>query len=341
MRRIILLLLAAAMLIPLPAVAFTDSLGRTVELPETLERIVPSGNLAQLVLYSIAPERIVGWSSRLSGSAVEYFVQDVVNLPVFGTFYGKKANLNKEALMSADPDVVIDMGEIKGTREEMAAELDDLQNSIMIPVIFIEAYLDNTPEVYRTLGTLLGKKEKGEALALYAEEAISMAAEAREAVKEPVTVYYSSSEDGLEAIAEGNFHGEVIEKIGGKNIVPASFGSSSNKVSMEQLYIWDPDVILLSEGEAYEDAVSGKGVWRNLRAVEEGKVYLIPSEPYPFLDSPPATNRIIGIYWLGNLLYPELYPVDIVEKTKEFYSLYYSHPLSDEEAAQILHLDLS
>ena len=86
MRRIILLLLAAAMLIPLPAVAFTDSLGRTVELPETLERIVPSGNLTQLVLYSIAPERIVGWSSRLSGSAVEYFVQDVVNLPVFGTF---------------------------------------------------------------------------------------------------------------------------------------------------------------------------------------------------------------------------------------------------------------
>ena len=144
MRRIIILLLAAAMLIPLPAVSFTDSLGRTVELPETLERIVPSGNLAQLVLYSIAPERIVGWSSRLSGSAVEYFVQDVVNLPVFGTFYGKKANLNKEALMSADPDVVIDMGEIKGTREEMAAELDDLQNSIMIPVIFIEAYLDNT-----------------------------------------------------------------------------------------------------------------------------------------------------------------------------------------------------
>ena len=340
MRRFFIALIAIMMALQLPAAEFTDSLGRTAELPDKIERIVPSGNLAQLVLYSIAPERIVGWSSKLSGSAQDYFVQDVVNLPVFGTFYGKKANLNKEALMFASPDVVIDMGEIKGTPEEMAKELDELQKDIMIPVIFIEAYLDNTPDVYRTLGLLLDLEEKGEALAAYAEEAIEMAADARAAIDDPVTVYYSSSPDGLEAIAEGNFHGEVVEKIGAKNIVPSTFGASSNKVSMEQLYIWDPDAILLSEDEAYEDATTDR-TWANLRAVKEGRVYLIPTEPYPFIDSPPATNRIIGIYWLGNLLYPELYPVDIVEKTKEFYSLYYSHDLSDADAERILHLDMN
>ena len=62
----------------------------------------------------------------------------------------------------------------------------------------------------------------------------------------------------------------------------------------------------------------------------------MPSEPYPFLDNPPATNRIIGIYWLGNLLYPDLYPVDIVEKTIEFYSLYYNNNLSASDAEKIL-----
>ena len=339
MRKLLIALMLLVSL-SLAAAPFTDSLGRTAELPDEIERIVPSGNLAQMVLYSLAPERIAGWSSKLSGSAEEYFIQDTVTLPVFGTFYGKKANLNKEALMAAFPDVVIDMGEIKGTPEEMAKELDELQKDIMIPVIFIEAYLDNTPDVYRTLGLLLDLEEKGEALAAYAEEAIEMAADARAAIDDPVTVYYSSSPDGLEAIAEGNFHGEVVEKIGAKNIVPSTFGASSNKVSMEQLYIWDPDAILLSEDEAYEDATTDR-TWANLRAVKEGRVYLIPTEPYPFIDSPPATNRIIGIYWLGNLLYPELYPVDIVEKTKEFYSLYYSHDLSDADAERILHLDLN
>lgn len=338
MRKPLVLIMLMLLTLQLWAVPFTDSLGREFDLPDNLDRIVPSGNLAQLVLYSVAPERIVGWSSQLSGSAKEYFVQDVVNLPVFGTFYGKKANLNKEALMSAAPDVVIDMGEIKGTKEEMTKELDDLQRDVMIPVIFIEAYLDNTPEVFRTLGTLLDEEEKCEELALFAEDALKMAENVRKNITDPVTVYYSSSEDGLDAIAEGNFHGEVIEKVGAKNVVPSSFGSSSNKVSIEQLFIWDPEVIILTSPEAYDEVTTSR-TWRHLSAVKNDRVYLMPSEPYPFIDNPPATNRVIGIYWLGNLLYPELYPIDIVDKTIEFYSLYYNHELSREDAERILNLD--
>ena len=187
MKRIMATMLIAAMaLLCVNAAEYTDDLGRTVMLPDNIERVVPSGNLAQMVLYSITPEKIVGWSSQLSGAAKEeYFVQDIVNLPVFGTFYGKKANLNKEALMAAAPDVVIDMGELKGSKESMVADLDSLQDDLLIPVIFIEAYLDNTPDVYRKLGSLLGAKEKGEALAGYAEDAIRMAAEARERITSP------------------------------------------------------------------------------------------------------------------------------------------------------------
>ena len=173
MKRLISMLLLFAAVMSASAAVFTDSLGREIELPDTIDGIAPSGNLAQLVLYSVAPEKITGWSSRLSGSAREYFTQDVVNLPVFGTFYGKKANLNKEALMAAAPDVVIDMGEIKGSKEAMIADLDKLQDDILIPVIFIEAYLENTPEVYRTVGKLLGEEEKCEKLAVFAEEAIN------------------------------------------------------------------------------------------------------------------------------------------------------------------------
>ena len=333
------LLIAAMMLAAasVSAVPFTDSLGRTVELPDRIDRIVPSGNLAQMVLYSLAPERIAGWSSKLSGSAEEYFIQDTVTLPVFGTFYGKKANLNKEALMAAFPDVVIDMGEIKGSKEAMINDLDKLSGDIMIPVIFIEAYLDNTPEVYRTAGKLLGLEGRAEELAAFAEDAIGLAANAREKIDDPVTVYYSTSPDGLEAIAEGNFHGEVIEKIGAKNIVPSSFGESGGSISMEQLYIWNPEVILFQEEEAYRHAMESPE-WQVLDAVAEGNVYLIPSEPYSFIDAPPATNRIIGIYWLGNLLYPELYPVDVVQKTIEYYSLYYSYDLTEEHAKEILHI---
>lgn len=332
---LLILAMAASMLHAAP---FTDSLGRTVELPERIERIVPSGNLSQMVLYSIAPEMLTGWSQKLSGSAKEeFFRQDTVNLPIFGTFYGKKANLNKEALMSAAPDAVIDMGELKGSLDSMRNDLDSLSGDIMIPVIFIEAYLENTPEVYRTLGTLLGKEEEAEPLAAFAEEALQMAEDARGRITDPVTVYYASSPDGLEAVPEGSFHGEVIEKIGARNVVPRSFGANKGTVSMEQVYLWNPDVILLSDSAAY-DEVTGSAVWASLDAVRNGRVYLVPEEPYSFIDNPPATNRIIGIYWLGSLLYPELYPVDIIEKAKEYYRLYYGFDLTDGRAASIMHL---
>ena len=334
MKKAILLLLICLLATNIFAVSFTDSLGRVAELPKELDRIVPSGNLAQLVLYSVAPERIVGWSSRISETAAKYFEQDVVNLPVFGTFYGKKANLNKEALMSAAPDVVIDMGEIKGTKEEMAKELDDLQHDVMIPVIFIEAYLDNTPDVFRTLGKLLDEEEKCEKLAVFAEEALNMAEEARKAITEQVTVYYSSSDDGLDAIAEGNFHGEVIEKVGAKNVVPSTFGSSSNKVSMEQLYIWDPDVIILSNEDAYNSVIAETSSWQTLDAVKNGRVYLVPEIINNWIDSPPSINRLIGIWWAADVFYGSQAGVDVRAEAERFYSLFYGYDISEEELAE-------
>ena len=83
MRRFFIALIAIMMALQLPAAEFTDSLGRTAELPDKIERIVPSGNLAQLVLYSIAPERIVGWSSKLSGSDPRYAIVASGSMPLF------------------------------------------------------------------------------------------------------------------------------------------------------------------------------------------------------------------------------------------------------------------
>lgn len=51
---------------------------------------------------------------------------------------------------------------------------------------------------------------------------------------------------------------------------------------------------------------------------------------------PPSVNRIIGIEWMGNLLYPEYYPVNICERTKNFYSLFYGVDVTDEQTDMIL-----
>lgn len=315
---------------------FTDDLGRTFTFDGPIERIAPSGNLAQMILYSLSKDEMVGLSSYLDESALRFLDPKTNELPLFGTFYGKKANLNREAVILEDPDVVIDMGEIKGDAENTIDDLDTLSEQLNIPVVFIECYLDNTADAYRRLGELLNLEEEAEKRAEYAQRAIDTARELKEKIEKPLRVYYSSMPDPLSAIATGSFHGEVIEKVGCENVVPASFSDGGNMISLEQVILWDPDVILLADENAYE-TVTNDSSWSGIKAVKEKRVYLIPTEPFSFIDSPPSVNRIIGIYWLGCLLYPDVYcDIDLESEIKEFYSLFYGYLLSDEEVKELM-----
>ncbi len=50
----------------------TDSAGREVVLPETLTQIAPSGTSAQMILYTIVPDLMVGWSKNPSEIQKKY-----------------------------------------------------------------------------------------------------------------------------------------------------------------------------------------------------------------------------------------------------------------------------
>ena len=49
---------------PAEARTFTDSAGRTLEIPDRIDRVVPSGPVAQMFLLTIAPEKVVALSNR-------------------------------------------------------------------------------------------------------------------------------------------------------------------------------------------------------------------------------------------------------------------------------------
>ena len=58
--------------------------------------------------------------------------------------------------------------------------------------------------------------------------------------------------------------------------------------------------------------------------------------PAPRPNSPPSVNRVLGIWWLGNLLYPELYDYDMVQVAQEYYRLFWHYDLTAEEAERML-----
>lgn len=313
---------------------FTDSAGREVTLPKEIKKIAPSGPLAQIVLYTLCPDKLSGLASDFSEGAKQYIDEKYWALPKFGQFYGKNANLNMEALIAESPDVIIDIGEAKKNVKE---DMDALQEQLNMPVIFIEADLDTMSSAYEKLGELTGDTDQAKKLADDCNNILKKSETAREQLSEKKSVYFAVGDDGLHTNAEGSIHARVIEQIGAENAAKVEMVSSGggSEVSFEQLLLWQPDVII-ADSEALYQTITTDKVWGELNAVKEGKVYQIPSVPYSFMSSPPSVNRMIGILWLGNLVYPEQYSADIKQEVKDFYELFYHVTLDDTQAEKIL-----
>ncbi len=313
---------------------FTDSTGREVTLPKEIKKIAPSGPLAQIVLYTLCPNKLSGLASDFSEGAKQYIDEKYWALPKFGQFYGKNANLNMEALIAESPDVIIDIGEAKKSVKE---DMEALQEQLNMPVIFIEADLDTMSSAYEKLGELTGDTDQAKKLADDCNNILKKSETARLRLSEKKSVYFAVGDDGLHTNAEGSIHARVIEQIGAENAAKVEMVSSGggSVVSFEQLLLWQPDVII-ADSEALYQTITTDKVWGELNAVKEGKVYQVPSAPYSFMSSPPSVNRMIGILWLGNLLYPEQYGVDIKHEVKDFYELFYHVTLDDTQADKIL-----
>lgn len=350
-KRMLCLLLCAALLLSFSAcgttqdndspdsagtVEFLDSAGRTVTVPAEITRIAPSGSVAQMILMTLCPELLVGRASDPSAEQKPFFPDEMMNLPTFGQFYGSKANLNMEALIAAQPQIVIDLGDRKDTIRE---DMDMVQEQTGIPTVFICATLEEMPAAYRTLGKLLGREAEAEERAAFVEKTLAMAEEnrAKLADGDRKTVMFGTGPTGLACNAAGSSQADVIDLVGAVNAIRTDEISNRNggtTVDLEQVYVCDPDVILLEPGGPYDDLADGE--WSDLKAVKNGDYYEIPNLPYSWMSFPPSVNRVLGVWWLGNLLYPELYDYDMVQIAQEYYALFWHYDLSAEEAAAML-----
>ncbi|WP_057872934.1 ABC transporter substrate-binding protein [Loigolactobacillus rennini] len=315
---------------------FKDSAGRKVKVPKKITRIAPSGPLAQMVLYSSVPNKLVGIASAFPDDAKNLIPKKYQKLPQFGQFYGKSSTLNMEALSAANPQVIIDIGEPK---DSVKTDMAKLQKQLDIPTVFIKADMNSMPQTYRKLAQLTGNRQHNQKLATYCQQVLKQAKTAREKVKDQQkSIYYASGKSGLNTNAAGSFHAQIFDTIGVKNVVTgvtAASQGSGTTVSLEQLLKWQPDYIL-AENKAVYQLIKSDSSWQQLTAVKENRVYLVPSTPYNFLGFPPSVNRILGIQWLGHLIYPDVYQLNIKQTVQDFYQLFYHIHLDDQQTTEIL-----
>lgn len=317
---------------------FTDSLGRTVELPATIERIAPSGHTANAVLLTMAPEKMVGLSQELSEDQIKFLGEDLGDLPIFGAAFGAKGDINKEAVAAANPQVIIDTGEVK---DGLAEDLDALQEQLGIPCVFIETKLEDYGSAYEMLGELLGMQERGAMLSEYCDNAYNETKAVMDSIpeEERVNMALLLGDAGLNAIAKNSYQGQVIDMCANNVVVvdkPVGSGYGQ-EISLEQLAVWNPELIVFGDGDgtSYYGSVADNPAWADIDAIKSGNYYRVPNSPYNWLNNPPTVNQVMGMQWLPRLLYPDKFDTSIADVTKSYYKAFYNYDLTDEEVSEL------
>lgn len=341
MKRSVCLILALVMLLcgcaAAPAdpsretMGYTDSLGRDTAVPGNVQRIAVTGPLSQVYVLPLAGDLLVGVSNSFSADAAKYLPEEIFSKTEIGQLYGGKGEMDLEALLSAAPEIIFDIGEPKAS---MAEDLEALEEQTGIPFLHIDATVKTAPEAYRELGKLLGREEKAEELALWLEETYarieSMMARV-DADGARKSILYCLGDKGTNVIAQGSFHAETMNMLADnlavlEDVVEKGTG---NEVDMEQLLLWDPEYIIFAPDSCFHE-IAGDPQWQQLSAVAAGRVCLTPESPYGWLSSPPAVQRYLGMLWLGALLYPEYTDYDLQEEITEYYRLFYGCDLTQE-----------
>ncbi len=309
-------------------VMFTDSTGREVEVPRNIEKIAISGPLAQIAVFALAPDKLVGVASPWDESAKQFIDDAYYNLPELGQLYGGKGELNLETLLASGAQVVIDVGEPKATIVE---DLDALQEQTGLPFVHITATTATAGDAYRMLGQLLNMPAEAEALATYCETTYARTLEIAGSV-EKANLLYCLGDAGLNVIAQGSFHAEVIDLLSNNLAVvdePSSKGSG-NEVDMEQILTWNPDVILFAPNSVFS-TVGSDATWQQVNAVKNGKYYEVPFAPYNWLGFPPSVQRYLGMMWMAQVLYPETAQYDLYAEVQNYFNLFYHCDITVEQ----------
>lgn len=302
---------------------FIDSANRKVLISKNISKIVPSGNNAQLVLTSFAPEKVVGIAKKPSKNTLEVLKNFPIDKPEIGQYYGKNPNFNKEEFIKAAPQLIIDIGERKKTIEE---DMNQITENTGIETIFIELTPETSASAYRTLGKILNKEEKAEKIALFLEEEVKLIKETLEKIPaEKRLTFIQVGGKALSIDPTNSSHTEAVEFAGGINKAPLKNKGAKSKtetLNIEEILLWNPDAIFVKDKTSY-DLIMSDANWQILNAVKNNKVYLVPQSPYNWVTSPPSINKMMGVYWAAKILYPEYFNYDIKEIEKKFNELIY------------------
>ena len=302
-----------------------DVLGREVEIPENVETIITLGSGApRLAAYLQVMDRVVGSEEYLKEGVNllrDYnplHREELLTLPVVGQGGGSGQNNGfPEEIIMVDPDVIL-----AGFDREAA---DELQSQTGIPVISLRHDTGLAPDSFfhalEVIGEVMGEEERAEMLSDYVNAMLLDLDERTKDVpeEEKLRAYAGAvTWNGRRGFGGTYSQFGIFEGIHALNLAENEDIEGFYEADFEKILIWDPDVIFLDPGNmdlVNEEYATNPNYFNSLRAVQEGKLYTLPSFNNAGTN---FTYAFINAYFAGITLFPqEFEDIDIEEKAGE------------------------
>lgn len=335
MKKIVLLCLF--LLISVNAREIIDMGGKKVQIPEKITKVFGTSPPSTYMIYTIDASLIVGLNfnhARGNNESSNMLDARFMALPIVGGLQGGGNSMNRETLLSLHPDVVF-----LWNNDASSQLAQYLFESSKIPSINVELEsVESLPKAYLFFGEVLERMPRAKVLSAYASEALEKTKSVvkANASKRPV-VFYAEGADGLATECDQSFHYEAIKFSGGINphLCSTKSGLGLEKVSLEQVILYNPDIIIAQERE-FVEKVKIDARWRSIKAIKEGKVFLVPKMPFNWIDRPPSFMRLLGIQWLTHVLYDTPNAEQFKAEMKAFYKLFLNIDIEDAQLQKIL-----
>ena len=297
-----------------PSRTVTDMVGRKVMVPDKARRLVTTFKPASLCVTALGLQgSLVGIDSDSKRDRLQLAVDpSITRLPAVGQ---KSTGLNFEAILAANPDLVILFSQKDGI-----VIADRLVEHGVAAIVILPEKLQTLYQALRLIAGAAGVPERAEQTIAVCQRIVDLAGQrvTSVAAKDRKRVYFAAPL-GIFTTASGDMlQDEMIRMAGGINAGHALSGYF-REISPEQFIAWNPEIVVMSgHGIRRSREILQQPQFAGVSAVASGRMYDFPSNiaPWDF----PSPLSVLGVLWLGKTCYPERFAdVDLPTEIDRFH----------------------
>lgn len=310
-----------------------DSIGRKVMIPKKVDRIACMYAFTGHVVAMLGRANdIVAVSNGLKRDVLLNTMYPAVKNTVVPKFQGA---INIEELAGVRPDIVF----VAADTGNNIAETSKLDHCALTWIVIDFNSMNQQQNAVSIIGKAIGAPEKAATYNNYYRSCIDRVKNATSTIPPDrrVRIYHATVEP-TRTIQKDGLSADWIRTTGIVNVSaenPDLWIKGSHQIGIEQILLWNPDVIIANEPGVTKH-INSSHKWSAIEAVKNGRIYQMPIGISRW-GHPGSLETPLALLWAEKTVYPEIASdIDMRKETRQFYKDFFNYELTDEMICHIL-----